>query len=162
MASENDTLKEWAKTLRELLEEAARAAKGESPTTIASVQKKLRKFPEESPAAADSLDRTALLAVLDLDAGNAAEIGSRLRARSDEVMRLAKLIGGVAADAKKSAAALRGERVTATLSSVNGTIAAFKELKESLKNNAEEKAIASDIDELIASIQKLRDTVEVL
>ena len=87
-------IQKWANELQDLLAEGVRALRSGDVGKVADVQRKLRVFKERSPDYADSLDRVATLAILDLDLQATEMAVERIEQRSEEVDRLAKLIRG--------------------------------------------------------------------
>lgn len=162
MPADNDSvLAEFAAKLRGLIEEGARALEREDQAAIRLVQQKLNRFPDDSPSAADALDRTALLAAIDLDAASTRDAAARIRSRSDEVARLAKLIDAAAERAAGSADTLRLNSVRTALTSATDAISAFKTLREQLKSDRpDESTIKTEITQIIDSIQLLRNRIE--
>lgn len=155
-------MQKWADELQDLLAEGVRALRSGDVGKVADVQGKLRVFKERSPDYADSLDRVATLAILDLDLQATEMAVERIEQRSAEVDRLAKLIRGVSKEARSDAAALRLERAREVVESSTAIVDRLKRLRESLGRSESHKELHDDILDLIEKIQALRNKVEVV
>jgi hypothetical protein len=96
-----DTTGQWAEYLQKVLNQATQAAASRDTDRIVSVQAKLQDFIDESPNSADSLDRIARGAIIDLAVTNAERALEQLQKRHEELDRLRKLIGGVIKETKQ-------------------------------------------------------------
>ncbi|MEJ8849554.1 hypothetical protein [Variovorax rhizosphaerae] len=160
MATQQET-KLWADRLGELLQRGAAASAAQDGGRIASVQRDLRRFKEESPDFVDSLDRQATLAIFDLDLQATEDAVSAIRERAEEVRRLTKLISGVAEEAKANARGLRGEAAIKAIEGATGAIASFRQLRDELNmDDVSERSVADQVDQVLSAVQGLRNLLE--
>ena len=154
-------IKQWADELDRLLQRAVAVRAAEDPAKIAAVQRELRKFKEESPDYADALDTQASLAIFDLDLAVTEDAVARIKERAAEVYRLKKLIAGVSEEAIAKADVLSGTLVVKAIDAATSAISSFKNLREELStSNANEKAIAAQIESVLTAVQGLRNKLE--
>ena len=157
----NPEIKQWADQLDALLRKAARVRASEDTAQIVAVQKELSKFKQDSPDYADSLDRQASLAIFDLDLSETEDAVASIKERAAAVDRLTKLITGISEEANNKADALSGTLVIQAVDAATSAIASFKKLRDELSTTkADEKAIASEIDKVLATVQGLRNKLE--
>jgi hypothetical protein len=155
-------IQSWADTLDNLLGEAAVAAQSEDTAAIVVVQTKLREFTLASPDYADPLDEQARGAIFDLDLGVATQAVARIKQRAAEVRRLSNLIAGVASEANANASILSGEVAKQAIDAATEAVSSFKKLRDGLsEKDPDEKALAKEIDTLLAAVQKIRNQIEV-
>lgn len=160
MAS-NPGIKQWAKELDKLLQNAAAARATEDTSKIVSAQRSLRKFKDDSPDYADALDTQASLAIFDLDLAVTEDAIAKIKERAAEVYRLTKLISGVSEEANANADALNGKLAIEAIDSATSVIASFKKLRGVLSTTkSDEKKIAAEIDAVLAAVQQLRNKLE--
>jgi hypothetical protein len=151
----------WARKLQDILKRAASARLSDDLAKIVAIQKELAKFIEDSPDFADALDTQARQAIFDLDLSVAEEAVANIKKRAEEVGKLAKLIQGVSDEAKADAEVLSGKLAVDAIDAATSAINSFKKLRDELSTTkADEKAIAADIDKVMASIQGLRNKLE--
>ena len=157
----NPDIKQWADALDALLQKAVSARLSEDMTRIVSVQKELRKFKEDSPDFADSLDTQASLAIFDLDLSVTEDAVAKIKERAAEVSRLTKLIAGVSEEANAKADLLSGKLAIQAIDAATSAISSFKKLRDELSmEKPDEKAIAANIDKVLAAVQGLRNKLE--
>jgi len=154
-------MKQWADELDRLLQKAAAVRAAEDPAKIAAMQRELRKFKENSPDYADTLDTQASLAIFDLDLAVTEDAVARIKERAAEVYRLTKLIAGVSEEANARANVLSGTLAIRAIDAATSAISSFKNLRDELStSDATEKAIAVQIDAVLAAVQGLRNKLE--
>lgn len=156
-------IKAWADELDKLLQKAVAAAQSGEMAGIVAAQKALRAFKETSPDYADALDTQASLAIFDLDLQVTEEAVENIKSRAAEVYRLAKLISGIAEEANAKVAILDGTLARKAIDTATATIGSLKELRDGFgtgKLKADEKAVADQIDAVLAAIQALRNKLE--
>lgn len=157
----NPEIKQWADQLDGLLQRAATVRASEDPARIAAVQKELRKFKDASPDYADALDTQATLAIFDLDLALTEDAVASIKERAAEVYRLTKLITGISEEANNKADVLSGTLVIQAVDAATSAISSFKKLRDELSTTkADEKAIATEIDKVLATVQGLRNKLE--
>ena len=157
----NPEIKQWADQLDGLLRKAARVRASEDTAQIVAVQKELSKFKQDSPDYADSLDRQASLAIFDLDLSATEDAVASIKERAAAVDRLTKLITGISEEANSKADVLSGTLVIQAVDAATSAIASFKKLRDELSTTkADEKAIATEIDKVLATVQGLRNKLE--
>lgn len=156
----NTTLMDWANELDGLIRNGLAAVQGGNVSTMKRAQDDLAAYVSRSPDYADALDQQANLAIIDIDLGATAQAAAGLRSRREEVARIIKTIGGVAAELKKDAATLRLDRAKAAVATATEAVAALKEFRDTLKNVGSEKAMADEILSVISDIQGLRAKIE--
>ena len=157
----NPEIKQWADQLDGLLRKAARVRASEDTAQIVAVQKELSKFKQDSPDYADSLDRQASLAIFDLDLAVTEDAVASIKERAAAVDRLTKLITGISEEANSKADVLSGTLVIQAVDAATSAIASFKKLRDELSTTkADEKAIATEIDKVLATVQGLRNKLE--
>lgn len=160
---EQPEIKAWVDELERLLQNAASAAQSGNSTQIVAAQKALRNFKDQSPDYADALDTQASLAIFDLDLQVSEDAVANIRERAAEVYRLAKLISGIAEEANANVSVLNGTLARNAIDAATATINSFKKLRDELsasKPKSDEKAIADQIDAMLATIQSLRNRLE--
>ena len=154
-------MKQWADELDRLLQKAAAVRAAEDPAKVAAMQRELRKFKENSPDYADTLDTQASLAIFDLDLAVTEDAVARIKERAAEVYRLTKLIAGVSEEANARANVLSGTLAIRAIDAATSAISSFKNLRDELStSDATEKAIAVQIDAVLAAVQGLRNKLE--
>ena len=157
----NPEIKLWADQLDGLLRKAARVRASEDTAQIVAVQKELSKFKQDSPDYADSLDRQASLAIFDLDLSETEDAVASIKERAAAVDRLTKLIIGISEEANSKADVLSGTLVIQAVDAATSAISSFKKLRDELSTTkADEKAIATEIDKVLATVQGLRNKLE--
>ena len=157
----NPEIKQWADQLDGLLRKAARVRASEDTAQIVAVQKELSKFKQDSPDYADSLDTQATLAIFDLDLAVTEDAVASIKERAAAVDRLTKLITGISEEANSKADVLSGTLVIQAVDAATSAIASFKKLRDELSTTkADEKAIATEIDKVLATVQGLRNKLE--
>ena len=157
----NPEIKQWADQLDGLLRKAARVRASEDTAQIVAVQKELSKFKQDSPDYADSLDRQASLAIFDLDLSATEDAVASIKERAAAVDRLTKLITGISEEANSKADVLSGTLVIQAVDAATSAISSFKKLRDELSTTkADEKAIATEIDKVLATVQGLRNKLE--
>ncbi len=158
----DERVREWADRLEGLIRDGIRAAQEGRWTDAAEIQRRLREFKEESPSYADSLDRQATLAILDIDTRASQAAVAGLTSRIEAIDRLRKLIDGVSAEAGTDAGSLRLTRARAAIDATTETIRAMQDLARSLGNKQSDQALAKDIESAVKLIQTVRSKVEAL
>lgn len=154
-------VKAWADALDAIIQKGVAAKRSGEVNRIAAVQRELRKFKDDSPDFADALDIQATNAIFDLDLTVTEDAVARLKERAAEVYALAKLISGVAEEAKSDAELLSGRLVKDAIDAATSSIAAFKNLSDEMsKGKPDEKAVAAEIDKVLGTIQALRNKLE--
>lgn len=154
-------IRQWAKELDRLLQNAAAARATENPAKIAAAQRDFRKFKEESPDYADALDTQASLAIFDLDLTVTEDAVAKIKERAAEVYRLTKLIEGISEEANVNADILSGKFAVEAIDAATSAISSFKKLRDVLSTaEPDEKKIAIEIDKTLAAIQGLRNKLE--
>jgi ABC-type transporter Mla subunit MlaD len=160
MAVGDKTLLDWSKELDELIREGIVAVQSRNIDAMVGAQGKLEQFVQRSPDYADALDQQANLAIVDIDIENTAQAVAGLKSRREEIARIAKSLDGITTELAKDAATLRLERAKAAVDAATKTIAALKEVRDTLKASGSEKALGDSILTAIGAIQDIRSKVE--
>jgi len=153
----------WADKLRELLSDAATAAKLDDQAARLALSERLTKFVETSypnDAPMKALDAIAAKAAIGLLEQNIAERLKSIVARNVELAQLGKQFGQAADGAKATAAAIRLERIGSALTSLNDGILKMKELRDSLKSAVADKDLAKALDKAMEAARTARDLLE--
>ncbi|CAG1003096.1 hypothetical protein PHYC_03041 [Phycisphaerales bacterium] len=156
------TLLEWGDELDTLIRAGLSAVQSGDTAAMQQAQADLADFVNRSPDYADALDQQANLAILDIDLGGTTQAAAGLKSRREEVARIIKTIGGVAGELKKGAATLRLDRARAAVDLATKTVSALKEVRDSLKNTGNDKAVGDAILKAISEIQGIRSKIESL
>jgi len=152
----------WSGKLRDLLKDANAAARSEDIEQRFEASERLTQFvensrPNDEPIKA--LDDIAKRAAIGLLRQTIDERLASIVERNGELAALGKKFSDAASGARKSAAALRLERATKALESLNDGIVKLKDLRDSLKSAAD-KDIAAAVDKAMAAAKAARALIE--
>lgn len=152
----------WSAKLESMLAEAKEIAQKDKLNDRLKMSERLTAFILESrPNTKEILEldkiaeKTATGLLMETIEKRLAEITSR----TAEYQRLTKQFKAMAEENQAAADSIRLKNIIRTVDSATDTINEARKLKESLKDNAEEKDVAKLIDETIIAIEKFRSVV---
>lgn len=150
------TVEDWAGELETILGEVEDAVQSGEIRERLEAQGLLSDYIKASPSAAESLDKIAGQAALDLLQAHVADVIAAIAVRNAELRAATKLIQRSAAEAKSGKKALRLENVVDTLKTARAGIEAFKRLSDAAADeDAELTERLTEIAEAIAAFEKL-------
>ena len=159
-------LEGWSRKLESMLVEARQVAqKEDNVTDRINMSDRLTSFIHESrpnTSEIEELDKIAEKAATGLLLETIEKRLADITARTAEYTRLRKKFMSQAEENEAAAESIRLERIIDTVDSATETINAAKNLKDSLKDNVEEKEIAGLIDETVGAIERLRTAMGTL
>jgi len=179
MPSEFDKIKgldRWRAKLEELLSAARGAAAADDLDARLEIADRLTEFIIRNPPALaqdpaslayEEMDRIAKEAHDGLLLASIQERVAAIAGRTAELARLTKEVESQVAENEKAAATLRLEKARRMVDATTGAIATMLDLKKELEcaaatgaSQADWEALATEINTLVARIQKLRNDVE--
>ena len=155
------TFADWAKALDDLLTHASSAVAASDTSQKVEAQKSLKTFIDKSPnPMADRLDAIAKQAINDIFADTLEKSMAAIGSRTAELASLVKTIQAITGEAEQDAASIRLEKAKRVVDATTETVQALLDLRATLKDGATDQALGSDIEKVVAAIQKLRSQVE--
>lgn len=150
------TVEDWAEELQTILSEVDDAVQSGELEQRSKAQELLLDYIKASPSAAESLDKIASQASLDLLQAQVDDVVAAIAARNAELKAATKLIQQSAAEAKSSKKALQFEKVVDTLKTAREGIDAFKRVSGAVaEGDAQLTEKLTEIAKAIADFEKL-------
>lgn len=152
----------WTRKLRDLMGDAAKAAKRTEPEARFAMSERLTEFVENSfpnDEKIKALDEIASKAAIGLLEQNIDDRLKSIVTRNTELAQLTKQFEAGADDANASAASIRFERVKKALDVLNTGVVTLKELRATLTTGSDKQLIAS-IDRAMTAAQSVRNLLE--
>ncbi len=157
------TYESWANLLQELLEQAQRAVSSGDADSKREAMEELEAFIDNSPMSipqTKELDDIAEKAARQIWEGEADKVLALLRQDLGKIQRIIRLATQKAEEGNLSR---RYELTAGVVTAANETIKCASELAKSFEEGESPAGdLASDIRKLVATIQKLRDKVELV
>lgn len=153
---------DWENALAAAIDDARKAVAARNETAISKANDQLNKYIDASPAEkwwSTDLDDHAREAIGALAVDIATLTIDDLAERTEELRRIAKAVGGTAADNEDFAAEVRHESLTKALLAAMEAAKAAKDLQAVVKENSDDQEIADAAGSLLEAIAEFKAVV---